>query len=154
MFWEDNAMDKQANYFLVEASVLPETFHKVVAAKKLLSSGKCKTVNEAVRMLQISRSAYYKYKDFVFPFYEKSKEKIITLSFIVEDEPGVLSSMLNSLADFGANVLTINQNIPTNGIANITISIETGKLRGELEIMMKRLSEIKGVNKTDILASE
>lgn len=147
-------MRAKPTYYLVESSVMPEIFIKVIEAKRLLESGKAKTVNEAASRLSISRSAYYKYKDFIFPFYEISKEKIITLSFSVLDIPGVLSNMLNALYKAGANILTINQNIPVNGIANITISLETGSLKANIESLIAKLSSINGVNKTDILARE
>jgi len=150
----DNALNSKPNYYLIDSSVLPDTIIKVVEAKKLLQSGKFKTINEATKKLGISRSAYYKYKDYVFPFHDISRERIITLSLTVLDIAGVLSAILNALTKAGANILTINQNIPINGIANITISIETGKLKCGADVLLTKLSHIEGVNDTALLASE
>ena len=147
-------MSDKPNYYLIDSKVLPEIFTKVIEAKRIIQSGKNKTINEVTSKLGISRSAFYKYKDYIFPFNEISKGNIITLSFSALDVPGVLSNMLTTLAKAGANILTINQNIPINGIANITISIETGILKYNVETLIKKLSNIEGVNKTDILAKE
>jgi chorismate mutase len=147
-------MNKQSMYYLVDAAVLPEVFGKVIEVKKLLQTGKIKTINDAVQMVGISRSAYYKYKDFVFPFYEISQGKIITLFFVLEDVSGILSNILNIIAKAKANVLTINQNIPVNDIANITISIQTGKMVGNIEDLIIEMEKIEGVKKIDILARE
>ncbi|MBZ4647175.1 MAG: chorismate mutase [Petroclostridium sp.] len=147
-------IDKQPVYFLVDSSVLPEVFAKVIEAKRLLQTGKVKTINDAVQLVGISRSAYYKYKDCVFPFYEISQGKIITLFFILEDVPGILSNILNVIARARANILTINQNIPINGVANITISIQTGNMEGNIEELVSQMEVIEGVRKIDILARE
>ncbi|MGE4284231.1 MAG: ACT domain-containing protein [Clostridia bacterium] len=145
-------MNKNSMYYLVDSAVLPEIFCKVIEVKRLLQTGKVKTINDAVRIIQISRSAYYKYKDFIFPFYEISQGKIITLFFILEDVPGILSNILNIIASVKANVLTINQNIPINGAANITISIQTTSIEGSVEDLIAQMEKIEGVKKIDILA--
>jgi chorismate mutase len=145
-------MDKNSTYFLVDSTVLPEVFSKVIEVKKILSKGAIKAVNEAVKEAGISRSAYYKYKDFVFPFYETSRGKVITLFFVVEDFSGILSSIIRQIALAKANVLTINQNIPINGLADVTISIETAGMCTDLEEMMDSISEIEGVRRQEILA--
>lgn len=145
-------MDKNSTYFLVNSTVLPEVFSKVIEVKKILSKGSIKAVNEAVKEAGISRSAYYKYKDYVFPFYETSRGKVITLFFVVEDFSGILSSIIKQIALAKANVLTINQNIPINGLADVTISIETAGMCIDLEEMMDSISEIEGVRRQEILA--
>lgn len=145
-------MDKKSTYFLVDSIVLPEVFSKVIEVKKILSKGSIKAVNEAVKEAGISRSAFYKYKDFVFPFYETSRGKVITLFFVVEDFSGILSSIIRQIALAKANVLTINQNIPINGLADVTISIETEGMSIALEEMMNSISEIEGVRRQEILA--
>ncbi len=145
---------KNPQFYLVHSSVLPEVFEKVIEVKKLLKLGKIKTVNEASEQVGISRSAYYKYKDHVFPFFETSQGKIITLSFILEDIPGILSHILNIIASYQANVLTINQNIPINGTANITISIRTGNMTGDIEILISEIEMLNGVREIDILGRE
>ena len=145
-------MDKNSVYFLVDATVLPEVFSKVIEVKRILGKGMIKAVNEAVKEAGISRSAYYKYKDFVFPFYETSRGKVITLFFVVEDFSGILSSIISQIAIAKANVITINQNIPINGLADVTISIETAGMCIGLEEMMEAIREIEGVRRQEILA--
>jgi chorismate mutase len=147
-------MKKDSTYFLVDSTVLPEVFSKVIEVKKILSLGTVNTVNEAVKKAGISRSAYYKYKDFVFPFYETSRGKVITLFFVVEDFSGILSRIIERIAWAKANILTINQNIPINGLADITISIETEGMIKDMKDMMDEIGQIEGVRRQDILARE
>ncbi|MCX7842281.1 MAG: ACT domain-containing protein [Clostridia bacterium] len=147
-------MNRNSKYFLVDTSVLPEVFIKVIEVKKILSTGKIKAVNEAVKEAGISRSAFYKYKDYVFPFYETSRGKVITLFFVVEDFSGILSSIINQIALAKANILTINQNIPINGLADVTISIETQGMVKDIKEMMDEISKIEGVRRQEILARE
>ncbi|HHW47984.1 MAG TPA: ACT domain-containing protein [Clostridiaceae bacterium] len=147
-------MKKDSTYLLVDASVLPDVFTKVIEVKKILSKGIVKTVNEAVKEVGISRSAYYKYKDSVFPFYETSRGKVITLLFVVEDFSGILSRIINEIALAKANILTINQNIPINGLADVTISIETAGMVKDIKELMDEIGKIEGVRKHEILARE
>lgn len=144
----------EGQYFIVESSVLPEIIEKVIEAKKLLESGEVKTINDAVKTIGISRSAFYKYKDSVFPFYENSRGKTMTISVTLEDKSGVLSHMLNSIAETGANILTINQNIPINGVANATITIETGAMNTDIKGLLDHMERTAGVRKIGILARE
>ena len=127
-------MPQKPSYLLVDTAVLPDIFPKVVEAKRLLKTGKCKTASEAAEKLKISRSAFYKYKDCVFPFEEMGKDKIITMFFELLDEPGVLSQVLKTFAAAQASVLTINQNIPVNQSANITISFRTEGMNKTMEV--------------------
>lgn len=145
-------MNNEKNLILVEASALPEVFEKVLKAKKLLRNGGASTVNEASKKAGLSRSAFYKYKDSVFPFHEM--QGIITLFFEVADIAGVLSDILRTLAEAGCNVLTINQNIPVNEIANITISIRTGVMSCDVDNLLSMLKELNGVNSIQILSKE
>lgn len=147
-------MNSKPSYLLVDTAVLPDIFPKVVEAKRLLETGRCKTASEAAEKLKISRSAFYKYKDCVFPIEEMGKDKIITLFFILVDIPGVLSAILKALAAAKTNVLTINQNIPVNQAANITISIRTEGMHGSMESLLKKLRGIEGVKKIEIIAGE
>lgn len=147
-------MDNRSTYFLVDSTVLPEVFSKVIEVKKLLSIGKQKTVNDAVKEVGMSRSAYYKYKDFVFPFYEASRGRVITLFLVVEDIPGLLSGIIDRIAKAKANIITINQNVPINGLADITISIETTGMVKEIRDLMGDIAKIEGVRKQEILARE
>lgn len=147
-------MDKNSTYLLVDTSVLPEVFTKVIEVKKILGNGKVKTVNDAVRQVGMSRSAYYKYKDFIFPFYETSRGRVITLFFVVEDFSGILSSIINKIAAAKANIITINQNVPINGLADVTISIETNGMVTDIKEMMENIGEIGGVRRQEILARD
>ncbi|MEN6314669.1 MAG: ACT domain-containing protein [Clostridiaceae bacterium] len=147
-------MDNGSTYFLVDKTILPDIFSKVIETKKKLSMGKIKTINDAVKEVGISRSAYYKYKDFVFPFYETSRGKVITLFFVVEDFSGILSSIINKVAQAKANIVTINQNIPINGLADVTVSIETSGMTKDIRELMENIGEIEGVRRQEILARE
>lgn len=147
-------MEKNYSYLLVANDAAPETFVKVVEVKRLITSGKCKTINEAIEKVNISRSAFYKYKDSVFSYNESGKEKIVTLFFTLEDVTGILSDILNVLAVYKMNVLTINQNIPINGIANITISLRTGQFGNTINNLIDELKKINGIIKLELLAME
>ena len=147
-------MPQKPSYLLVDTAVLPDIFPKVVEAKRLLKTGKCKTASEAAEKLKISRSAFYKYKDCVFPFEEMGKDKIITMFFELLDEPGVLSQVLKTFAAAQASVLTINQNIPVNQSANITISFRTEGMNKTMEALLKKLKIVEGVKRIEIIAGE
>ena len=142
---------EQSGFYLVREEILPEAIKKTIKVKDMLKRGEAKTINEAVEKMELSRSAYYKYKDYVFPFYEASHEKIITLSFLLEHKPGVLSKLLQNLALDGANVLTINQGIPLQGVANATVSVETIHLKIDMEALLDKLRMIDGVKRLDVL---
>ena len=144
-------MSTKPKYYIVESSALPEVFLKVAEAKRLLSTGEASTVNEATRMTDISRSAFYKYRDAVLPFQSMMTGRIITFQLLLHDEQGLLSEILGVFADAGANISTINSIVPT-GTAVVTISAETIDLTMTLEELMNRLSAIQGVLKADVLA--
>lgn len=145
-------MSKKTNYYIVEASALPEVFLKVAEAKRLLITGQAGTVNEATKMTDLSRSAFYKYRDAIMPFQNMTKGRVITFQFMLHDEPGVLSAMLAAFADQHANILTINSIIPTGGCALVTISAETGDMTVSLEELLHLLSTTPGVIKAEVLA--
>ena len=145
-------MSTKPKYYIVEASALPEVFLKVAEAKRLLSTGEAATVNEATRMTDISRSAFYKYRDAVLPFQNMMTGRIITLQLLLHDEPGLLSQILGVFAVAKANIITINSIVPTNGTAVVTISAETMDLTVSLEEMIKQLSATHGVVKAEVLA--
>lgn len=146
------AAGNKPKYYLVEASVLPEIFAKVIEAKELLETGQVRTVADAVACVDISRSAFYKYKDFVSPFQDMSRGHLVTFNLELLDRQGVLSSVLAIFAENGANILTINQSIPTNGCAAVTISAETSDMRESLEELIASVAETAGVVKFEILA--
>ncbi|MBO7450138.1 MAG: ACT domain-containing protein [Clostridiales bacterium] len=141
-------------YFLVDKKVLPEVFLKVIDVKQKLNVGESASVNEAVRKVGLSRSAYYKYKDAVMPFYETTNGKKVTLLISVENFQGILSSILNIVASSRANILTINQNIPINGLADISISLETASMFGSLEDLLGDINRLAGVRSCKVLSRE
>ena len=132
-------MSTTPKYYLVEASALPEVFLKVAEAKRLLSTGEANTVNEAARMTGISRSAFYKYRDAVLPFQNMMTGRIITFQLLLHDEPGVLSSILSAFASHAANILTINQTIPSGGCAAVTVTAETMAMQEPIEVLLHQL---------------
>ena len=145
-------MPQKPKYFVVEASALPEIYLKVAEAKRLLETGEAATVNAAVQMTGISRSAFYKYRDAVRPFQDMLQGRIVTIQIILRDEPGVLSTLLNLLAAKGSNILTINQGIPSGGSAAVTIGVETSGLECALEELMEAIGALDGVIRSQILA--
>ena len=145
-------MSGPAKYFIVEADAMPEIFRKVAEARRLLETGEEKTVNGAAQAVNISRSAFYKYKDAVRPFQDMLHGRIVKFQVLLMDEPGVLSKALNVLADTGVNILTINQNIPVNGCAVVTMTAETSTLQDTLEEVLAQVSAETGVIRCEILA--
>ena len=144
-------MDKK-RYFIVSADALPEVFVKVAEAKRMLQVGEVNTVGQAAAAVGISRSAFYKYKDAVQPFQNMKAGHIITLYALLKDNPGVLSGYLSIFAASGANILTINQTIPTNGCAGVTVSIESSDMTVAMEEMISRLTTANGVLRFEIMA--
>ena len=145
-------MSDTAKYFIVEASAMPEIFRKVAQAKRLLETGEQNTVNGAALAVGISRSAFYKYKDAVHPFNDMLHGRIVTFQLLLRDEPGVLSGTLNIFAGTGVNILTLNQSIPLNGCAVVTMTAETGELQRSLEDVLGEVSSGAGVIRCEILA--
>lgn len=147
-------MNKSTEYFLVKQKAVPEVLLKVVEAKRLLESEKVLTVQEAVDTVGISRSSFYKYKDDIFEFHDNSQGKTITLTFAMDDEPGLLSEVLKIIADFGANILTIHQSIPINGMASLSISIQILENTRDVSQMIADMENKKGMHHVKILAKE
>lgn len=145
-------MGVKTKYYIVAASALPEIFIKVAEAKRMMQTGEADTVGEATRLVGISRSAFYKYKDAVQPFNDMKTGHIITFYAMLKDNPGVLSNVLSIFAGTGANILTINQSIPTNGCAAVTIAAETSEMEISLEELISRAAALAGVIKFEILA--
>ena len=145
-------MSNAPKYYIVEASALPEVFLKVAEAKRLLSTGEAATVNEATRMTDISRSAFYKYRDSVLPFQNMMTGRIITFQLLLHDKPGLLSDVLEIFAQKQANIITINSIVPTNGTAVVTISAETMDLTVQLEELLHDLRLCSGIIKAEVLA--
>jgi len=145
-------MSREIKYYIVAADALPEIFVKVAEAKRMMQTGEANTVGAATRMAGISRSAFYKYKDSVQPFNDMKAEHIITFYGMLKDAPGVLSRVLSDFAGAGANILTINQSIPTNGCAAVTVSAETSDMEMTLEAFLEEVAAVDGVIRFEILA--
>ena len=144
-------MEKK-KFFIVSADALPEVFVKVAEAKRMLQVGEAATVGQAAAMVGISRSAFYKYKDAVQPFQNMKAGHIITLYALLRDNPGVLSNYLSIFAMSGANILTINQTIPTNGCAGVTVTAETSDMTETMDEMFSHLAAAEGVLRFEIMA--
>ncbi|BAF59783.1 ACT domain-containing protein [Pelotomaculum thermopropionicum SI] len=140
---------KERKFYLVQEDLLPEAILKTVLAKELLLRGDAATVNEAVEKVDLSRSAFYKYKDGVFPFHQWSPGVTVTLAMVLEHRSGILSKVLGILAAARANILTINQNVPVHGLASVTVTFETAGLEGDLDNITKRIRELDGVREVN-----
>lgn len=147
-------MDTANGYFVVKKKAIPEVLLKVVEAKRLLETGKVQSVHEASERVGISRSSFYKYKDDIFEFHDTAQGTTITLTFQMNDEPGVLSDVLKIIADYKANILTIHQSIPINGLASLSISVQVLPTTGDVSEMLQTMEKHHGVHYVKILAKE
>lgn len=147
-------MGKKSQYFVLKEKAVPEVLLKVVEAKRLLDSGRVTSVQEATEKVGISRSSFYKYKDDIFPFHETARGTTITIVIQLNDEPGLLSEVLKTMAQFHANILTIHQSIPINGIASLTLSVDILPQTGDVSEMLSHVEQQEGVHYVKILARE
>ena len=147
-------MAEKTKYFVLKQKAVPEVLLKVVEAKRLLDSGKAVSVQEAAENVGISRSSFYKYKDDIFPFHDNAKGKTITRVIQLDDEPGLLSVVLRIVADYHANILTIHQSIPVNGIASLTLSVDVLNETGDISQMVDTIEQQQGIHYLKILARE
>ena len=147
-------MEEKTKYFVLKQKAVPEVLLKVVEAKRLLDSGKAVSVQEAAENVGISRSSFYKYKDDIFPFHDNAKGKTITMVIQLDDEPGLLSVVLRIVADYHANILTIHQSIPVNGIASLTLSVDVLNETGDISQMVDTIEQQQGIHYLKILARE
>ena len=147
-------MAEKTSFFVLREKAVPEGLLKVVEAKRLLDSGKVESVQDATEAVGISRSSFYKYKDDIFPYHENQKGKTITMVIQLDDEPGLLSIVLKTIADFHANILTIHQSIPVNGIASLSLSIDVFPTTGNVEDMKNSIESVQGIHYAKILARE
>lgn len=147
-------MQEATGYYVVKQKAVPEVLLKVVEAKRLVESGKVLSVQEAVDEVGISRSSFYKYKDDIFPFHDNSQGTTITLIFQMDDETGLLSDVLKIIAEFGANILTIHQSIPINGVASLSLSVQVLPTTGDMSKMVEAMEAKQGVHNVKILAKE
>lgn len=147
-------MGETAKYFVVKQKAVPEVLLKVVEAKRLLESEKVLTIQEAVDAVGISRSSFYKYKDDIFQFHDNTQGTTFTMSFQMDDEPGLLSDVLKIIAEYQANILTIHQSIPINGIASLSLSVQVLQTTGNISGMIEQMEEHKGVHHVKIVAKD
>lgn len=147
-------MATKTPYFVLREKAVPEVLLKVVEAKRLLDSGRTESVQDAVDAVGISRSSFYKYKDDIFPYYENAKGKTITMVIQLDDEPGLLSLVLGIIAEFHANILTIHQSVPVNGIASLSLSVDVFPATGDVEQMKNSIESVEGIHFAKILAGE
>ncbi|GGM27406.1 UPF0735 ACT domain-containing protein YszB [Paraliobacillus quinghaiensis] len=143
----------EGKFYLIRSDFLPESMRKTLEAKELIERGKVESVFEAVNQVGISRSAFYKYRDAVFPFQTMTEERIITLFFHLEDRSGTLSNLLATVSEAGGNILTIHQTIPIQGRANVTISLNTKNMKIEFERLFDQLEQLEFIDKVEILSS-
>lgn len=147
-------MEEKASYFVLKEKAVPDVLLRVVEAKRLLESEKVASVQEAAERVGISRSSFYKYKDDIFPFHDNSKGKTITMVIQMDDEPGLLSVVLRTVAEYHANILTIHQSIPVNGIASLTLSVDVLPETGDVSAMTRTIEGHEGIHYLKILARE
>ena len=145
-------MKEKTNYYVLKEKAVPDVLLRVVEAKRLLESGKAASVQEATERVDISRSSFYKYKEDIFPFHDNAKGRTITMVIQLDDEPGLLSAILRTIADSHANILTIHQSIPVNGIASLTLSVEILPDSADVNRMMEQIEQQEGVHYLKILA--
>ena len=137
--------------YLVREEILPKAIKKTILAKELINSGEVRTVNEAVEKANLSRSAYYKYKDYVYSFFEATRDKIVTLALLISHRPGTLQDVLRVIAEEGGNILTINQGLPARGAATVHISLETAKLRSDFQTLLEKVDVVDGVQRLEVI---
>lgn len=147
-------MTEKTNYYVLKEKAVPDVLLRVVEAKRLLESGRAASVQEATERVDISRSSYYKYKEDIFPFHDNAKGRTITMVIQLDDEPGILSAILKTIAESHANILTIHQSIPVNGIASLTLSVDILPETTDANRMMERIEQQDGVHYLKILARE
>ena len=147
-------MEEKISYFVLREKAVPEVLLKVAEAKRLIDSGKAVSVQEATEAVGISRSSFYKYKDDIFPYYENTRGKTVIMVIQMDDEPGILSVVLKSIADYHANILTIHQSIPINGIASLSLSVQVLPTTGDISNMLETMEQQKGVHYVKIIAKE
>ena len=147
-------MSSQSDYFVVRTGALPEVLKKVVEVKRLLETEKGLSVAEATERVNISRSSFYKYKEDIFPFYDSSKGKTVTIIVEMRDVLGNLAKICSTVSSYNANILTIHQSIPINGIATLTLSIEVREDTSDINAMIQEIEALPNIHYVKILAQE
>lgn len=147
-------MEARNKYFVVKEKALPEVLQKVVTVKRMLEADRNMTIQEATEKAGLSRSSFYKYKDDILPFSDNTKGKTVTLVIQMDDEPGLLSDLLHIVAVYRANILTIHQTIPVNGVATVTLSVEVLSDTGNMAGLVEEVEELTGIHDVKILGVE
>lgn len=137
---------KKVKYYLVNSSILPEVYPKVIDAKNYLAAGDAKSASQAAKMAGISRSAYYKYKDAIFEYNGEDSDETATISAKLKDNAGVLSALMNALYTAGANVLSVNQSVPVNSVADVSVTVRVTEMVVPLAQLIENIKGINGVN--------
>jgi chorismate mutase len=148
---EGMKLKKNRRFYIVSEEILPEAVVKTAQAKEILAKGKAETINQAVDLVGLSRSAFYKYRDGIFPFYQERKEKIVTINMILDHRAGVLSGVINTIASFKGNILTINQGLPLQGMANVTVSLESAQMEINIPDLLECFLASPGVLKAELV---
>ncbi|MCF6515364.1 ACT domain-containing protein [Lactobacillus sp. S2-2] len=141
-------------YYIIDKSLLPETFDKVVKARELINNGEVENISEAVKKVGISRGSYYKYKDLVFESNDEIWNRKAVISFLLRDERGILSKVLGTISDSNASILTINQNIPIHNIASIVISLDLSNMHNSIDTLINTIKEIDGTSRVELVSIE
>ena len=141
-------------FYMINSNVLPKVLKKVIETKENLAEGRAKDITEAVKQTGISRSTYYKYKDSIFPAKERSSSKKITLVVLLSHEAGILSKVLDCIAFNKGNIITINQDIPINKAANVTITLDISNMKKDLKHLVNTLRGLSNVVSVKVLAIE
>lgn len=147
-------MTEMSEYYVLKRKAVPEVLLNVVEAKRLIETHKVATIQEAVDLVGISRSSFYKYKDDIMEFHDNSQGTTITINAQIDDEPGILSDLLKIVAEHGANILTIHQSIPINGTAALSISVQILETTLDVSEMLEKMEDTKGVHSVKIIAKE
>ena len=147
-------MSDKTSYYVLKEKAVPEVLLKVIEAKRLIESGKMPSVQDATEAVGISRSSFYKYKDDIFPYHENQRGKPITMVVQMDDEPGLLSNVLQVIAKFNSNILTIHQSIPINGIASLILSVDVFNTESNLDEMVNTIEKVTGIHYVKIIAKE
>lgn len=137
---------EKVNYYLVNASILPPVYSKVIEAKNYLVSGEASSTSQAVKMAGISRSAYYKYKDSIFEYSTDSNDETLTINAKLKDNAGVLSALMNELYKAGANILSVSQSVPVNSVADVSVTVRATDMTVTAQVLIENIKSIKGVN--------
>lgn len=143
-------MPKNSRFYLVQEDILPASILKAVRAKEMLLKGEAATVNEAVEKVELSRSAFYKYKDRVFPLQEGISGKDVTICLSLNHRTGVLSQVLSAIAGRRGNIITINQSMPDRGLARVRIYLDITDISGDMEAMLGEIRKIDGVQSVSL----